>query len=246
MSSLANPAETSRDVRLAAALAALAAALVGEFDVGDLLDELADTCADLLPGTAVGMLLVDGDGAKVVASSGEDVRLLELFQVQVDEGPCLTAIRSGTPVTVDDLSSAKDRWPSFCAAAEEVGFLSVHAAPMHLRQQVIGGLNVFRPDGPAIGPAEQQIVHALADVATLGILLQRSVQRAGVLAEQLQEALDSRVVLEQAKGILAEQGKVGLEQAFLHLRRYARNNNLPLRQTAGKVVLGALTFAQLA
>lgn len=246
MSENAQGAEASRDVRLAQALVTLANRLVDDFDVGDLFDYLAHTCVDLLPGTSVGILLVDNEALNVVATTGENVQLLELFQVQSDEGPCRDAIHTCHPVTVDDLSSAKDRWPNFCAAAELVGFLSVHAVPMHLRKEVVGGLNVFRPDGPAISTAEQHIAQALADVATLGILQQRSVQRSGLLAAQLQHALNSRVVIEQAKGILAAQGKVGLEHAFAQLRRFARNNNLPLSQAAGKVIAGGLAFSELA
>jgi hypothetical protein len=245
MSSSGDDGGATRDVRLAQALVALADTLVDDFDVGDLLDDLARTCADLLPGTAAGLLLLDHGKPRVVAASGEDVRLLELFQVQCDQGPCLDAIRSGEAVTVDDISAAADRWPDFCAAAARTGYLTVHAVPMRLRKEVIGGLNVFRPDGPAISLAEQQIVQALAGIATLGILQQRSAQRSGMLAEQLQVALASRVVIEQAKGILAEQGKVGLEPAFVQLRRYARNNNLPLSQVARQVVDGRLAFEQL-
>lgn len=232
-------------VLVAETLASLADALVDDYDVVDLMERLMRTAVELCGASAAGLLLVDlRGGLQVVASSSEQVRLLELFQLQNEQGPCLDCISTGVPVVVPDLAST-DRWPRFVAEAVSIGYSSVVAVPMRLRSQVIGGLNLFRVAGEPMPERQQRVALALADIATIGIVQQRSAHRAGLLAEQLQQALTSRIVVEQAKGVLTEQGQVPVEDAYSALRRYARDHGLALSRAAELVVRGELDHATL-
>jgi transcriptional regulator with GAF, ATPase, and Fis domain len=233
---------SSRDsVRLAETFVSLADTLVDDYDVVDLMDRLVTTCVDLLDMTAAGLLLTDQRGGlQLVASSSEEIRLLELFQLQNEEGPCLDCVATARPVAVADLADGRSRWPRFAQEALRSGYGSVYAVPLRLRQDVIGGLNLFRAPGPPLTAYGQRIAQALADVATIAVLQQRSAHRAAVLAEQLQTALDSRVVIEQAKGVLAQRGGVSMDTAYRALRRYARDHNLRLSALADHVVTGEL------
>ena len=231
----------NRDTALAERFVSLADTLVDDFDLVELLDKLVQSCVELLDVSAAGLLLVDSGGSlHPIASSTETTRLLELFQLQNDEGPCLDCVRSGEPVSVEDISQAHERWPRFVPAAVASGFRTVHALPMRLRRETIGSLNLFVADGPPLGGADQRVAQALADVATIGILQQRSLHRASILAEQLQGALNTRIVIEQAKGVLAEFGGVGMDESFAALRRHARTGNLKLSDVAQRVVTSEL------
>ncbi len=215
----------------------LAEGLVEDYDIVDLLDRLAAACVRLLGVSAAGLLLNDQQGhLAVVASSSEETRLLEIFQLQNDQGPCLECVRTGAAVVSADLDADRVRWPLFASFAIAAGFRSVVALPLRLREQTIGGLNLF--DGRAVPVPEddQRLAQALADVATIGILQQRSVHRSTMLAEHLQRALNSRVVIEQAKGVLAERNGVSMAAAFDSLRRYARDHNIKLTELAFAVV----------
>ncbi|MCW2607959.1 MAG: two-component system response regulator [Frankiales bacterium] len=226
-----------RSIALADTFVALADSLVDDYDVVDLMDQLVVASVSLFDIAAAGLLLIDQRGGlQVVASSSQEAQVLELFQLQSDEGPCLDCIRGGAVVTVADLHAERSRWPRFAAAAAAGGFTSVHAVPLRLRQDVIGGLNLFGSQRAAMTPHEQRLAQALADVATIGVLQQRSAHRAGLLAEQLQTALDSRVAIEQAKGVLAQHGGLDMESAYRALRGYARDHNLKLSALAQSVV----------
>jgi hypothetical protein len=216
---------------------ALADTMVDDFDVIDFLHMLTDRSARLLSVSAAGVVLADPRGQlRVAAASSDEAGLIELFQIQNDQGPCLDCFRTGQPVTAAGLDGPGQRWPRFAAAATRAGFGAVNALPMRLRDQVIGALNLFSAGTAPLGPSELRIGQALADVATIGLLQERNVRRAETLAEQLQAALNSRVVIEQAKGRLAERTSLDMNQAFALLRDHARNTNQRLTDVARHVI----------
>jgi GAF domain-containing protein len=227
------------EVRLVDVFVEMADTLVDDFDVIDFLHGLTERCVQVLGVSAAGLLLTDGrDTLQMVAASSERTRLLELFQLQTDQGPCLDCFRTGQPVSVADLRSA-GRWPRFTAAAAEVGFAAVHALPMRLRTEVIGALNLFDTDPGPLGEGKLRVGQALADVATIGLLQNRAIRRRDVITEQLQTALNSRVLIEQAKGVLAERLHLDVADAFTVLRDGARSNNRRLSELAQAIVDGS-------
>jgi GAF domain-containing protein len=227
------------EIQLADVFVEMADTLVDEFDVIDFLHVLTERCVQLLGISAAGLLLTDGQGTlQVVAASSERTRLLELFQLQADQGPCVDCFRTGQPVSVVDLPSA-GRWPRFTVAAGEVGFAAVHALPMRLRTEVIGALNLFHTNPGALDEGKLRVGQALADVATIGLLQQRAIRRRDILTEQLQTALNSRVLIEQAKGVLAERLQLDMDEAFTLLRNRARSHNRRLSELAQAIVDGS-------
>jgi len=220
--------------------------MVAGFDVIDFLHVLTDRSVQLLDVSAAGLLLADPRGElRVVAASSEAVRLLELFQIQSDQGPCLDCFRSGQPVQAADLAAEARRWPRFAPAAREAGFSAVQALPMRLREQVIGALNLFRAGPGAFDPAEVRVGQALADVATISLLQERNMRHSDTLNEQLQTALNSRVIIEQAKGKLAERLGMDMDMAFSLLRESARTSNRRLSDVAQGFVNGTEGLAGL-
>jgi GAF domain-containing protein len=235
----------SRDQLLTDVFVTLADMLVSGFDVVGLFDDLARACVDLLEVTAAGLMLVDPAGRlRVMASSSERSRVLELLEIQNDEGPCLDCYRSGRAVLVGDLDD-DGRWPTFSPEAKRIGFGAVYALPMRLHDKTIGALNLFHHEPRALSDTRLRLAQGLADVATIGILQQRAIQRGADLADQLQTALNSRLVIEQAKGVLAEREKLDMSASFEMLRRYARRSGTKLSEVAAAVVSGALSTAQL-
>jgi GAF domain-containing protein len=223
---------------LSATFVELTDTMVADFDIIDFLHVLTTRSVELLDVSAAGLLLADPRGElRVVAASSEAARLLELFQLQSDQGPCLDCFRSGQPVGATDLSTDR-RWPQFAAGAEAAGFLAVQALPMRLRDQVIGALNLFRVTAGSFDAESVHIGQALADVATISLLQERSIRRRDTLNEQLQAALNSRVIIEQAKGKLAERLGIDVNQAFTLLREQARNRNQRLSDLARAFVDG--------
>ena len=217
--------------------------LVADFDMIDFLHVLTDRSVKLLDVSAAGLLLADPRGElRVVAASSEAARLLELFQLQNDQGPCLDSFRTGQPVSAADLDAEAQRWPRFAAAARLSGFAAVQALPMRLRDQVIGALNLFRASPGAFAPGDVRVGQALADVATISLLHERSLRHSDIMNEQLQTALNSRVAIEQAKGKLAERLGLDMEQAFGLLRDYARSHNLRLADLAQAFIDGTQTI----
>jgi transcriptional regulator with GAF, ATPase, and Fis domain len=221
--------------------------MVADFDVIDFLHILTDRSVRLLDVSAAGLMLADPRGElRVVAASSEAVRLVELFQIQNDQGPCLDCFRTGEPVEAGDLTEAAPLWPWFTAAAQGAGFAAVRALPMRLREQVVGALSLFRASPGAFSSADVRVGQALADVATIGLLHERSMRHSDALNEQLQTALNSRVVIEQAKGKLAERLGLDMDQAFNLLRDYARDRNLGLSALAQAFVSGSEPLTSLA
>ncbi len=233
---------TDRQVR--EAFIELTDTLVRDFDIIDFLGRLAVRCTELLGVAACGVLLADHHGTlNLVAASTEQARLLELSQLQNAEGPCLDAYRAGEPVQCADLADPGAPWPVFSGAARTAGFAAVQALPMRLREQVLGALNLF---STVPGPLDADTVslgQALADAATIGIVHQRALARSEVVAEQLQTALNSRIVIEQAKGFIAERLALTVEDAFTVLRRYARDRNRKLTDTAADVINGRMDLS---
>lgn len=232
------PAASGRERQLADAFVELADTLVADYDVLDFLHALAGHCVDLLDVDAAGLMLADRGGVlRVAASSSEQVRLLELYELQNEEGPCLECFASGAAVSSDDLEDGDGtRWPKFGSEATAAGFRSVLALPLRLRSETIGALNMFRVGAGPLGTADRSLAQALADVATIGILQERGSQRREVLARQLQEALTSRVVIEQAKGVIAERVGLHVDEAFALMRSHARSQNEKLSDVARRVV----------
>jgi GAF domain-containing protein len=227
------------EVQLVDVFVEMADTLVDDFDVIDFLHGLTERCVQVLGVSAAGLLLTDGrDALQMIAASSERTRLLELFQLQTDQGPCVDCFRTGKPVSVADLPSA-GRWPQFTAAAAEVGFAAVHALPMRLRTEVIGALNLFDTEPGPLDDGRLRVGQALADVATIGLLQQRAIRRRDVITEQLQTALNSRILIEQAKGVLAERLHLDVADAFTVLRDGARNNNRRLSELAQAIVDGS-------
>jgi transcriptional regulator with GAF, ATPase, and Fis domain len=218
----------------------LADTMIADFDVIDFLHMLTDRSIQLFAASAAGVLLADPRGElRVAAASSEAAEVVELFQIQNDQGPCLDCFRTGRPVSAADLNGPDQRWPRFAAAATQAGFRTVEALPMRLRNQVIGALNLFWADPEMLDAADLRLGQALADVATIGLLQERNLRRSETLAEQLQAALNSRVIIEQAKGKLAERLNLDMDRAFGMLRDYARNSNQRLTDVARHFVESA-------
>ncbi|MDH2424227.1 GAF and ANTAR domain-containing protein [Sphaerisporangium sp. TRM90804] len=225
------------DQRTAQTFVELADTLVIGFDVIDLLQTLAERCVDLLDVDAAGILLADPRGSlTLVAASTEQARLLELFQLQDEEGPCLDCYQSGRMVACSDLTAQPQQWPRFAAAAHEAGFASVQAFPLRLRDQVLGAMNMFSATAGLPSPHSTSVAQALADVATIGITHERTLRQHQLVTEQLQHALNSRIVIEQASGMLAERGQISIAEAFALMRTHARNHNRKLSVVARQVI----------
>jgi GAF domain-containing protein len=238
----------SREALLIRAFVELADTLVDDYDIIGLLDRLAGYCVELLAAETAGILLADTRGElRVVASTNEQTEWMELLQLQADEGPCVDCIRTATAVSVTDLTEASHRWPRFAAAlVDREAYRSVHALPLRLRGEPIGALNLFHSRPGPLPPADLALGQALADVATIGILSERAINRGEMLNEQLQTALNSRVIIEQAKGVLAERGRIDMDAAFDRLRSYSRTHNLKLSDVGRQVVQSDLAAAVLA
>ncbi|WP_433338790.1 GAF and ANTAR domain-containing protein [Spirillospora sp. CA-294931] len=216
----------------------LADTLVAGFDVIEFLQMLTERCVELLEVDGAGIFLVDADGVpSLVAASTEQIRLLELFQLQDEEGPCLDCYQAGVMVSCPDLTAEPLPWPRFGAAARTAGFSAVTTVPMRLREHSLGAMDLFRVRPGELDIDIAQAAQALADVATIGIVHERAFVRQEIVIEQLHGALNSRVVIEQAKGVLSERGGIGQDEAFAALRSYARAQRRNLSEVARAVSL---------
>ena len=235
-----------REALLSKTFVELADTLVNAFDVVELLTLVADRCVEALDVDAAGVMLLAPEGdLRVMASSSEAMRLLELFELQTEEGPCLDCYRTGQPVLNQDLAMVNGRWPRFAPEALQAGFHSVHALPLRVHDKIIGALNLFHASQGEIDEVDVAVAQAFADVASIAILQYRATLESQVLNEQLHHALNSRVVIEQAKGMVAERNNLHMEQAFSVLRAYARNHNLRLADVARDVIIGSLSSSAL-
>ena len=235
-----------REEALLAAFIEFADTFVDDYDVVEFVHRLATRCVELVDAAEAGIMLADRDGTlHYLASSSERMRLIELFELQHDEGPCLDAFRTGAPVLSTTADAADKRWPSFAPHAREVGFQSVTALPLRLRTNVIGALNLFSTTPEPMSAQDQRVAQALADIATIGILQERALSEEHVVTSQLQQALESRIVIEQAKGIVGEHNHVTIDEAFNLLRGYARNHNSLLSKVAKEIIDGSLSAEAL-
>ena len=233
--------ETTRIELLFDAFATLADTLVAGYDVLDLLQSLVEYCHDLLDVDSAGILLVSSENTlEVVASTSEANTLVEIMQLDADAGPCLECFRIRAVVSVPDIDVGLERWPDFGATARAQGIHSVYAIPLRLRETTIGTLNLMRNERGELNPHDVRAAQALADVATIGILQERSIRDAAAILDQLQLALTSRIVIEQAKGVVAETGKLSMDAAFALIRGHARSRQTPLSDVARQLVAGEL------
>ncbi|SFR27924.1 GAF domain-containing protein [Lentzea waywayandensis] len=231
---------------LAETFVELADTLVAGFDSVEFMHLLADRCVATLEVDAAGILLVDHHGElRVLGSSSDRARLLELFELQHRQGPCMECYLTSEPVTVASFTTSPQRWPEFSAVAKDAGFGALHAVPMRLREQTVGALNLFTVEEGALSEPMLRVAQAMADVATIGLLQAQIISHRDLLAGQLQHALQSRVLIEQAKGVLAERLQIDMSTAFETLRRYARSHNYYLSTVAEDVIAGTIDMAEL-
>lgn len=237
MTGAESPAD--RGVGVADAFVELVRRLVDDFDVIEMLTVLSVRGVELLGASATGILLADGDGTlRVMAASNERAHLLELMQLQNDEGPCLDCYRTGTVVAHADLASTSP-WPKFAAASVDAGYSSVCAIPMRMNRLVMGSMNLFMSEPAALSERDIALAQGLADVASIAIVQNQATQKSAERVRQLQHALDSRIAIEQAKGMIAAQDDVDMDVAFSRLRAHARHNNQQLTDVAKGVIAGS-------
>ncbi len=231
---------------LAETFVELADTLVADFDPVEFMHLLSNRCVTTLEVDAAGILLLDHHGElQVVGASSDRARLLELFELQHRQGPCMECYRTSAPVTVAGFTEPPQRWPEFSAVAKDAGFGALHALPMRLREQTVGALNLFTVAAGALAEPKLKVAQAMADVATIGLLQAQVISHRELLAGQLQKALQSRVLIEQAKGVLAERLQIDMSLAFETLRRYSRSHNMHLSNAAEGVIAGAIDMTSL-
>lgn len=236
----------TRQERVTRVLVELADTLVVGFDVIDFLHTLVERSVELLAADAAGLMLANQQGhLEVVAASSEEARVLELFELQESQGPCMDCFITGEPLVNIDVTEMNDRWPLFAAAASVAGYRSAHALPLRLRGSVLGAMNLFTVDNTPLGDDDISLGQGMADIATIGLLQQRRALEQDLLTEQLQTALNTRILIEQAKGMLSELADVSLGEAFLLMRLTARRTEQPLTLIAHRILEGTIGVDQL-
>lgn len=236
----------SREAQLLRTFVELAGGVVQDFDVAEFLHILTRRASELLDVAEAGLLLATGSTLHVMASSTERIRSLELFQLHNEDGPCIECFRGGTAVIAEDLVAARERWPRFVPVALAAGFASIHALPLRLRQHRLGVLGLFGIRPGRLNESDLVAGQAMADLATIALLQQRTLERSMTTTEQLRNALASRIVIEQAKGVLSERCGIPLDDSFQQLRKYARANNRRLHDVAQELIDGAISAGEFA
>ncbi|MFZ3558467.1 GAF and ANTAR domain-containing protein [Streptomyces sp. BH055] len=238
----------TREQRLAEVFVEVADSLIDDFDVIDLLQRLAARCVELLDVSAAGIMLADvHDELQIIAASDEQSRLLELFALQHDQGPCVECYRSARARTNIDLTGpeATAAWPHFAPRARSTGYVMTHALPLRLRHRVVGALNLFHTDARPLSDSDISLAQALADVSTIAILQQRTLEQAHMEKSQVESALTSRVLIEQVKGVLAERWNASVDDCFAAFRSYARAHHLRLAEFASRIIDGSFDTAAI-
>jgi GAF domain-containing protein len=237
----------SREERINGAFLKVADTLMDSYDVVDLLSTLVHECTDLLGRQGGGILIADATGdLELLASTSEAAEFVEVMQLAAGSGPCVDCFTTGKAVAVTDIAESGERWPKFRTAALDRGFRSLHATPMRVRGKVVGTMNLLGTETGGLDERDVALAQALADVAIIGILQERSLRDPRILSEQLHLALDTRVLVEQAKGVLAHTLGLDMEAAFNTLRGHARRNGMPLREVAEGVVDRSIDVSILA
>ncbi|MGZ4741101.1 MAG: GAF and ANTAR domain-containing protein [Ilumatobacteraceae bacterium] len=245
MSDNAEQRAVNRQALTATTFVEIVDTLVDNFDVIDVLTVLTSRSVELLEAAAAGILLADETRQlRVIGASTEQVELLELFQIQNDEGPCLDCFHSGAVVSQANLALSSP-WPRFAAESIRNGYPSVCAVPLRLRDLVLGCLNLFMAEPVALTDAEVALAQALADVASIAMVQDQATRQAAIREGHLQHALLSRIVIEQAKGMLAERGRIEMDEAFSRLRAFARSNNRGLTEVAEALVAGGISIDEI-
>jgi transcriptional regulator with GAF, ATPase, and Fis domain len=234
----------THETDLAAAFVELSDAMVTGLDLVDFLHLLSRRTVALLDVDAAGVMLADEDDKlRAVAASDENTHLLEMFSLQHQEGVCIDVYRKGA-VEQTSTAATVDRWPNFSRLAVSHGYAWLCGIPLRHGKEIIGSMNLFRKDDEPLGDEEVRLAQALTDVATIALLARRETIHARRQATQLQAALDSRVLIEQAKGVLVERLDISLDEAFQVLRQHARDNNRKLRDMAHDIVFGNLELTR--
>ncbi|MFJ5049950.1 ANTAR domain-containing protein [Streptomyces sp. NPDC088719] len=238
----------SREQQVSEVFVKVADSLIDDFDVIDFLEELCAHCVSLLDVSAAGILLGNEKSLlHTVAASDENTHLLELFAVQHDQGPCVDCYETGKARANIDLHDLADTgsWPAFAEQARDSGFQTSHVFPLRLRSRAVGAMNLFHTSRQPLSPQDASLAQALADIATIALLQQRDIGQEQLEKSQLQRALSSRIVIEQAKGILAERGNVTPDNAYNALRAYARGRQLRVSDCARQIIDQSLDTDQI-
>lgn len=232
--------QINREQDIIATMTRLADTLVTDYDEFELLGDLGDSCVRILDADSAGVSLRDDSRLEFVTATSETMELIELFQIDREEGPCQDAFHTGRHVEAPDLDAVHDRWPRWTPRAIELGFRAADAFPLRLRDDAIGALNVYSKRDRRLNEQDVALGRAFADIATVGLLQQRAISERERVRDQLQHALDSRVVIEQAKGIVAERHGLQMDQAFERIRTHSRSHNSRLATTVRDIVDGRL------
>lgn len=236
-------ADVTREAQLLKTFAKLADTLVVGYDVVDLLQLLVDTCHDLLEASAAGILLADRAGElELVVSTNESSRIVEMMQLSAEAGPCIESFRTGQVVSVERISDSPPEWSQFRDSAIEQGFASVYSIPLRLRETTIGTLNLLRTTTGELRTEDQEAAQAFADVATIGILHERSLRESRIVQEQLQGALNSRIIIEQAKGVVAYTRRTTMDESFTLIRNYSKSHQISIAEVARQLIDMTLTL----
>lgn len=238
--------EKTREAKINAAFIAMADALMNEYDIVDLLSTLLNACTDILGVEAGGILLADAAGdLELVASTSEEAELVETIIIAAGEGPCFDCYNTAAPVTVADIEKVAEKWPRFHRTALEQGFRATYAVPMRLRNDVVGVMNLLHSQPGPTSEEDGSVAQALADLAVLGVLHERNFRTPFAITEQLHLALDTRILIEQAKGVLADTENLTMTEAFNSLRRYARANGTTLRRVSEAITRGTIPTTEI-
>lgn len=238
------------DRQLGQAVGEITDALVQDFDVVDVATQVVTSCAELVGADNVGLLVADAAGQlRLLAATSEEAHVIESFQVEGGDGPCLEAFTTGELVSAGSPGEIAGRWPHFARIAQREGIGAVFAAPLTMRGRPIGSLNVFSEAPGELDADARRKVELLAGLATVALTQAERVRDHATTVQQLQTALTSRVAIEQAKGVLIAATGVDVDEAFARLRAYARANRRRLSEVALDVVerrLDAETFTATA